>query len=55
MFYFYLENSINVESIITVKIIVVFNKWISSTKIIYLNTWIQMFMIKSLERDVWTS
>lgn len=49
------EQYINMESVITVKTLIVLNKWISSTKIIYLNTWIQMFMINSLERPVWPS
>lgn len=31
------EQYINMESVITVKTLIEFNKWISSTKIIYLN------------------
>lgn len=42
------EHHINMERV--VKPLVVLNKWISSTKIIYLNTCIQMFMINSSER-----
>lgn len=45
------EQHINMERV--VKPLVVLNKWISSTTIIYLNTCTQMFMINSSERCVW--
>lgn len=49
------EQYINMESVITVKTLIVLNKYISSTKFIYLNTWIQMLTIYGLERYVWLS